>query len=85
MEVEGVISKACGLVDTAVYGVEIPGAEGRAGMAAITDKEDKIDLQTVVSQCSIQLPSYAMPIFIRKLKQMDLTGKCVEITIAKRI
>jgi len=73
-EVEGIVSKLCGLVDAAVYGVEIPGNDGRAGMAAIVDPEDKLDLKALASQLALELPAYARPILLRKVKEMDMTG-----------
>lgn len=41
-EVEGIISKVLDLNDVCVYGVEIPGTEGKAGMACIVDPERKV-------------------------------------------
>ncbi|CAL8096219.1 unnamed protein product [Orchesella dallaii] len=73
-EVESVISSMCGLKDAVVYGVEIPGSEGRAGMAAIADPEGNIDLSTLAEGLAKQLPAYARPLFVRILKQIDMTG-----------
>ena len=41
-EVEGMISKVLDLNDVCVYGVEVPGTEGKAGMACIVDPERKV-------------------------------------------
>ena len=60
--------------DTIVYGVQIPGVEGRAGMAAIVQPEGGIDLNWFLSAIKNQLPSYAMPIFLRMVKELDITG-----------
>ena len=38
-EVEAVVSSVLGLRDVVVYGVEVPGTDGRAGMAAIAREE----------------------------------------------
>jgi len=48
--------------------------EGRAGMAAIVDPDNTIDLKRL--NCSLQqrLPTYARPIFLRLLDKLDLTG-----------
>lgn len=73
-EVESLISKALDLRDCAVYGVEIPGTEGKAGMASIVDPSGTVDLKTLYKKISNQLPSYACPLFIRILGNMDLTG-----------
>jgi len=40
--VEGVISKVLELNDVCVYGVEIPGVEGKAGMVIISDPQQKV-------------------------------------------
>jgi len=74
-EVEAVVSNACGLKDAVVYGVEIPGNEGRAGMAAILDPEESLDLGAFAEVTSKSLPAYARPVFIRIVKHMDMTGK----------
>lgn len=74
-EVEQVVSRAVGLKDAAVYGVKVPGQDGRAGMASIVDPENKIDLSTLAAELKKELPAYARPIFIRILKEMPMTGK----------
>jgi solute carrier family 27 fatty acid transporter 1/4 len=73
-EVEGVISKICNLTDAAVYGVQIPGADGRVGMAAIADPDGILDLDMLATQIIKQLPSYARPLFIRIKTHIDMTG-----------
>ena len=75
IEVESVISNVLKQQDTIVYGVQVPGVEGRAGMAAIVQPEGGIDLNWFLSAIKNQLPSYAMPIFIRMVKELDITGK----------
>lgn len=59
-----------------VYGVEIPGADGRAGMAAITLEEGvgELDLDRLSEYVQRELPSYARPIFLRVEQEMDVTG-----------
>ncbi len=65
------------IIFTNVYGVEIPGTDGRAGMAAIVLKEGgnlaKLDLQALTDHIRASLPSYARPIFIRILKELPTT------------
>ena len=53
---------------------QVPGAEGRAGMAAIVEPSEGIDLTHFVQAVKKQLPSYATPLFIRLVEQMDITG-----------
>lgn len=75
IEVEAVLSKVLHQQDAIVYGVEVPGVEGRAGMAAIVAPSDGIDLKNFLASVKKQLPSYALPIFLRLTQQLDLTGK----------
>ena len=62
------------LQDACAYGVEIPGTEGRAGMIAILDPDNSLDLKKLYNGVSAKLPSYARPIFVRCVQQLDLTG-----------
>lgn len=73
-EVEGVVARIAGLTDCAIYGVEIPGSEGKAGMAAICDPEGKLDLKTFLRDVRNALPAYAVPLFIRVVKDLEATG-----------
>ncbi|KAK3592273.1 hypothetical protein CHS0354_037562 [Potamilus streckersoni] len=73
-EVEAVISNVNKLQDAVVYGVEIPGTEGRAGMAAIVDQQDNPDLSKLNQALQRSLPPYARPVFIRIVKEVDMTG-----------
>lgn len=52
----------------------MPGAEGKAGMAAIVDPEDSLNLTEFLSGLKKNLPSYACPLFLRILKEIDVTG-----------
>ena len=63
-----------GLRDCVVFGVEIPGTEGRAGMAVIPDPERLVDLATLYSGVTEKLPSYARPMFVRFVKELTSTG-----------
>jgi len=80
-EVEAVVSTACNLKDAVVYGVEIPGSEGRAGMAAILDPEESLDFQDFADKISKSLPSYARPVCVRIVKQLDMTGMTSPLTV----
>ena len=61
--------------DVIVYGVEIPGTDGRAGMAAISNENNTVDMNKV-SEAVLSLPSYARPIFVRLIRDTTkhLTG-----------
>nr|CAH7739236.1 unnamed protein product [Callosobruchus chinensis] len=73
-EVEAVLSNLIDYKDAIVYGVELRGQEGRAGMAAILDPEEKVDLAKLAEGVKKSLPTYARPIFVRVLRKIDLTG-----------
>ena len=59
-----------------VYGVEIPGTDGRAGMAAITlaDGLQSLDVEAFALFVRAQLPAYAIPVFVRIQQEIDVTG-----------
>jgi fatty-acyl-CoA synthase len=72
-EVAQVICEFPGVQHAGVYGVEVPGVEGRVGMATlVTDRElDLIGLRNHLANC---LPPYARPVFLRIRNKVDLTG-----------
>jgi len=72
-EVEEVIAACPGVVEVAVYGVAIPGAEGRAGMAVIVPG-DGFDLAQLRQHLAQRLPDYARPVFLRIRDGIALTG-----------
>ena len=56
---------ACpGVIEATVYGVAVPGAEGRAGMAAIVAGPG-FSLETLREHLRAALPAYARPLFLR--------------------
>lgn len=73
-EVEATISGIVKLNDAVAYGVELPGQEGRAGMVAIVDDQNQLDLEKLYKDLQVALPAYARPLFIRILKNVDTTG-----------
>jgi len=73
-EVEAVLSTVLQQPDTIVYGVEVPGNEGRCGMACIVRPSGGLDLASFLAAVKKQLPSYATPIFLRLVQHLDLTG-----------
>ncbi|XP_058419677.1 long-chain fatty acid transport protein 1 isoform X6 [Diceros bicornis minor] len=73
-EVEGVLSRLLGQTDVAVYGVAVPGVEGRAGMAAIADPHGQLSPDALYQELQKVLAPYARPIFLRLLPQVDTTG-----------
>ncbi|HLI21134.1 MAG TPA: long-chain-acyl-CoA synthetase, partial [Stellaceae bacterium] len=72
-EVAGVLRACPGVSEAVVYGVKVPGHEGRAGMAAIVaDKE--LDLNALWLHLDARLPHYAQPLFLRVCGGLDFTG-----------
>lgn len=59
-----------------VYGVEVPGADGRAGMAALTLAEGaaELDMDRFSAYVRDNLPAYARPVFLRIQPDIDVTG-----------
>ncbi|RZF40359.1 hypothetical protein LSTR_LSTR008789 [Laodelphax striatellus] len=73
-EVEGIVSNLANYRDCVVYGVEVTGSEGRAGMVAIVDQNNTLDLDALAEGAKKSLPSYARPMFIRVLHEVEMTG-----------
>ena len=58
-----------------VYGVEVPGTDGRAGMAAVVMREGiEFDAASVSELVGRDLAAYARPVFVRILGEQQLTG-----------
>uniref|UniRef100_A0A3B4WHA3 Very long-chain fatty acid transport protein n=1 Tax=Seriola lalandi dorsalis TaxID=1841481 RepID=A0A3B4WHA3_SERLL len=73
-EVEGILSSLLGQTDVAVYGVAVPGVEGKAGMAAIADTTGTFDCNDFLQKVQQALPPYARPVFLRISPHVDTTG-----------
>lgn len=71
-EVDAALLACPGIVDTVSYGVVIPGADGRAGMAAIAI-DDRFDIAALHQHLAGRLPPYAQPVLIRIRDRLDLT------------
>ena len=73
-EVEESLAAFPGVDIAVVYGVEVPGADGRAGMAALTLSR-AIDLTGPEFYHHVeQLPAYARPVFLRVIGEIEMTG-----------
>ena len=72
-EVEEAIGQFPDALETNVYGVEIPGRDGRAGMAAIVAKEH-FNLTAFRDHLVDRLPEYARPAFVRLRNEIDVTA-----------
>jgi fatty-acyl-CoA synthase len=72
-EVAAAITAFPGIVDANVYGVSIPGADGRAGMAEIVCR-GQIDLAAFRDHLAGRLPRYAHPVLLRLRHEIDITA-----------
>jgi citronellyl-CoA synthetase len=57
-----------------VYGVQIPNAEGRAGMVAFNCDLKEFNWDNFAEYMIDALPSYARPVFVRIIKELETTG-----------
>ena len=71
-----------GIAESNVYGVAVPGTDGRAGMAALTLTNDSavsvpdakgnpvpLDFDGLAAHLKANLPAYAVPVFVRILPE----------------
>jgi len=72
-EVAETLSRFPGVVEATVYGVTIPGSDGRAGMAAIVS-DGAVDLAALREHLVKELPSYARPLFLRLRGEIEVTA-----------
>jgi len=82
-QVEEVISTCPGVSHAVVYGVSIPQAEGRAGMAAIM-VEPGFTLTCLWEHLTDSLPEYARPRFIRICNELENTGTFKTVKVSLR-
>jgi fatty-acyl-CoA synthase len=61
-----------GVIDACVYGVEVPGASGKAGMAALVAAPE-FDLTAFRAHLAQRLPDYARPVFLRLVEALEVT------------
>jgi len=71
-EVNQAILDCPGVVDATTYGVEILGADGRAGMVAVV-VDSRFDLEEFRNHLSHRLPAYACPVIVRFCSALDTT------------
>ncbi len=75
LEVAEALAGFAGLEVANVYGVEVPHAEGRAGMAALVFNDLRaFDGRAFYAHALARLPAYAAPMFVRLVRQADLTS-----------
>jgi fatty-acyl-CoA synthase len=72
-EVLTALTASRGVQDGVVYGVTVPGADGRAGTAALV-VDAQFDLAVFRADVAQRLPAYARPVFLRLLRTIESTG-----------
>ncbi len=72
-EVSEALGVVPGITEANVYGVHVPGMDGRAGMASLVVNGD-FDIAALPMTLSKSLPAYARPIFLRLQREMEITG-----------
>jgi fatty-acyl-CoA synthase len=72
-EVADIICGCTGVIQSVVYGVSIPGTEGRAGMATVV-VTNAFDVGTFRTYLVEHLPEYARPMFLRLANDLQITG-----------
>ncbi|GGC73280.1 long-chain-acyl-CoA synthetase [Hoyosella rhizosphaerae] len=74
-EVEGALGSLPEVDQAVVYGVAVPGTDGKAGMAAINLHDGaKFDGKKVAAHLIDSLPSYAVPLFVRIIDEVKQTS-----------
>jgi len=71
-EVAAALGGAPGVKEAVVYGVAVPGADGKAGMAALTI-DGAPDLEAI-ARAALALPRYARPLFLRLTPALEATA-----------
>jgi fatty-acyl-CoA synthase len=72
-EVSEALSVFPGVKEANVYGVEVPGGEGKAGMVALVTAAG-FDLDALATYLEKNLPFFARPIFIRFQQEIETTS-----------
>jgi len=74
-EVEKAIDTFPGVASSAVYGITMPGSDGKAGMAAIVrDENTPPDISQLAAHLRASLPKYAVPLFVRFVPDFEWTA-----------
>jgi fatty-acyl-CoA synthase len=72
-EVAEGLSSCAGVAEANVYGVEVPGGDGKAGMAMLV-RGRNFDLERLARHLQANLPAYAQPVFLRFSEAIETTS-----------
>jgi len=75
-QVEAALAEDRNIEESTVFGVEVPGTGGRAGMAAVKlcDGVEFFDGEALAETAYANLPSYAAPLFVRVVESLETTS-----------
>jgi fatty-acyl-CoA synthase len=74
-DVEAPLAADPSVEECTVFGVEVPGTGGRAGMAAVKLREGALfDGKALAQRLSDALPGYSVPLFIRLVESLETTS-----------
>ncbi|KAK8041054.1 hypothetical protein PG994_014061 [Apiospora phragmitis] len=77
-EVSDMVGEFPQIAETNVYGVLVPRMDGRAGCAAVVVRDGggagDVDWKALAAHCRARLPGYAVPLFVRVVKELEYTG-----------
>ncbi|MFT4124905.1 MAG: long-chain-acyl-CoA synthetase [Gordonia sp. (in: high G+C Gram-positive bacteria)] len=74
-EVEAGLDGFDAISQSVAFGVAVPGTDGKAGMAAVTVRDgEKLDGKALADHLYNVLPTYAVPLFIRVVDQLEATS-----------
>ena len=75
-EVENIIDGSNRVEEAIVYGVEIPGTNGKAGMVTLVPHSNghEFDVNRLFRYLNENLPPYAIPVFVRVTGAIEKTG-----------
>jgi fatty-acyl-CoA synthase len=74
-EVEAAVSADPAVEEATVFGVQIPGTDGRAGMAAVKLRDGaQFDGTSLAAAVYERLPAYALPLFVRVVDSLEHTS-----------
>ena len=73
-EVEAALREVAGVEDCSVYGAQLPGQDGRAGMAAVVAPASVLESEALTQALRASLPAYSVPLFLRRVTELESTA-----------
>ncbi len=74
-EVEGAVGEHPDVAQAVVYGVAVPGTDGKAGMVAVKLRDGAaFDGPGLAAHLAARLPGYAVPLFVRVINEVEQTS-----------